>query len=100
MEKVVIEKLLPQTGLDAITVFWQDFERGHGAVTILCYDSAWTTYFGGLGERKVRDLFRSADVSYLVNRFVSSQWLKQTKSHERYLTKIVEAVQLCTKEAA
>jgi hypothetical protein len=86
----------PQGTLDRITVIWRNWEPGRGQVTILCWGSAWTAYFGAMTSGTIQEFFRRADTDYLVRKLGITEWLKQTKKHENYLTRIVEAV----KEAA
>ena len=54
--------------LDDISVFWQDIGPSRGSVTIICYGAAWTCYFGGMGNRTIREFFKEADTSYLVSK--------------------------------
>lgn len=79
--------------LDAVTVFWQDFGPNKGQVTILCWGSAWTCYFGGMGEdATIEQFFAKASTSYLVNKLGITKWLKQSKLHDRYLGTLIEAI--------
>lgn len=43
-----------QDGLDTITVFWRNWEPGKGEVTIYCYGSAWTAYFGAMAGNTIQ----------------------------------------------
>ena len=79
--------------LDPITVFWQNFGPGKGRVTIECYGSAWSCYFGAMRGCTIQQFFGDCDRGYLFNKMGYTQWLKQTKSHEKYLKQIIEAVQ-------
>lgn len=51
--------------LDPITVFLQDFCPGHGRITIQCYDQVWTAYWGGMGDRTIKEFFCSCNEHYL-----------------------------------
>jgi hypothetical protein len=82
-----------QAGLDKITVFWQDWEPGKGAVTITVWGSAWNCYFGGMGGDTIREFFKDAGTGYLVGKLGITRWLKQSKGHEDYLARIIKAVQ-------
>ena len=81
-----------QPGLDGITVYWQNYEPGKGMVTIVCYGCAWNSYFGAMPENTIQEFFAKADVSYLVGRLGSTQFLKTNTTHLKYLARIIEAV--------
>lgn len=89
-----------QAGLDPITIFWQDWAPGRGAVTITCYGSAWTCYFGAMSDRTIRQFFAEADSDYLVKKLKDAQWQKQTRGHAYYLTRVVDAVKKGLRESA
>lgn len=78
-------------GLDTIHVFWQNVEPGKGYVTIICYGSAWTAYFGGMSGKTIQQFFASVDVSYLVNKMGITSTFKAGR--DAYLGKIIKAVQ-------
>lgn len=97
VEKIQVEAFLirPEPDLDHVMVFWQDFSPGRGQVTIVCYGSAWTAYFGAMYEGTIRGFFRGADVSYLVNKMSSP---RATKASQKWLSRIVEAVKMSLAE--
>ena len=79
--------------LDPITVFLQDFGPGRGRITVECYGSAWTAYFGAMGDTKgIQGFVRDAGLDYLVNKF-HAPTLKGRKRDEAYLRRILGAVQ-------
>lgn len=78
-------------GLDPIHVFWVNSERGKGSITVICYGSAWTAYFGAMGESTIQQFVADVGVDYLVVKMQSST-LKQGKRHEAYLSKVIMAV--------
>ncbi len=80
-------------GLDRICIFWANVEPGKGYVTIICYGSAWTAYFGAMGGRTIQEFFADADVDYLVTK-MQSPMLKETKRWLAYLSRIVAAVKM------
>ncbi|WP_210498867.1 hypothetical protein [Vibrio crassostreae] len=57
---------------DPITLFVNDIDKGKGSVTIKCYDSAWTAYWGGMGDRTVLEYLATAQQYSLVN-YLASQ---------------------------
>lgn len=84
---------IPQpVGLDAISVFWQDFGPSQGAVTITCFGSAWTTYFGAMHGLTIKEFFLDVGVQYLVNKMGYTQLLKQRKKDLDYLYRIIVAI--------
>lgn len=96
---------IPAAGsLDAIQVFWQDVGPGQGYVTITCWGSAWTCYFGGMSGQTIREFFASCDTGYLTTKLGITQHLKQGKKDHAYLGRIIEAIQAaltqCKAEAA
>ena len=96
MKKVII----PSSGdLDQVTVYIENFEPGKGQITILCYGSAWTAYWGAMGEESLEEFFVTATADYLFNRLICREWQKETKRHERYLGRIIEAVRKALRTA-
>lgn len=87
-------------GLDAIHAFWMDVAPGAGYVTVICYGSAWTAYFGAMGGRTIRQFIADVDVDYLVTRMGLTPQLKATKRDLTYLSKIISAVKLALKQAS
>ena len=79
-------------GLDRIHAFWLDIDAGKGYVTIICYGAAWTAYFGAMSGRGIKEFFADVSVEYMTNALLRSPYLKESKSHYRYLFKIVAAV--------
>ena len=79
-------------GLDPIQVFWSDVSDGVGSVTITCYGSAWTAYWGAMGHLTVKEFFLQADVGYLINKLGYAPTLKERKKDLEYLSRIVKAI--------
>jgi hypothetical protein len=79
--------------LDPIHVFWLNDSPGRGYVTIICYGSAWTAYFGAMGGNTIQEFFASVDVAYMVNALSRSRTLKTGKNYVAYLSRVVKAVQ-------
>ena len=78
--------------LDTIYVFWQNLGDGKGHVTITCFGSAWTAYFGGMGNQTVQIFFARADIEYLVTKMGITPHLKANKRDHAYLARIILAV--------
>jgi len=79
-------------GLDPIHVYWQNVEPGKGYVTITCFGSTWTAYFGGMNGMTIQEFFAEVDVGYLVGKMGITPQLKSTKRDDAYLGKIIRAV--------
>jgi len=77
--------------LDPITVVLQDLSPGRGRIIIECYGSAWATYFGAIGDQRIRDFLVACSADYVVGRMWSFS-TRTTKHHKSHLLKIVEAV--------
>ena len=85
-------------GLDAITVYWHNYAPQKGMVTIVCWGSAWNSYFGGMGEDKtIQKFFAEAYTTYLVDKLGFTQWLKKSKQHEMYLARVIDAIKAALK---
>jgi hypothetical protein len=79
--------------LDPILVIFRDIHLGAGEVFIRCYGAAWTSYWGAMGNRTVRQFVASCDADYLVNNLVNRGLASKELKRERdYLHRIVEAV--------
>jgi len=85
---------------DQVVVYWRDFEPGKGELTITCWGSAWTSYFGGMAGESIQTFFQRADTSYLANKLGSSEVLKKGRKEERYLTRVIEVIKGHLREAA
>ena len=84
--------------LDAIDVYWQNRGPGQGSVTLCCFGSAWTAYFGAMNERSIQKFFADADTGYLVNKLGITPHLKQAKRDLLYLARIINAVKESLKQ--
>jgi hypothetical protein len=55
--------------LDPITVFLEDLAPREGKATISCYNQSWSAWWGGMGDRSIKDFILSCDERYLANNF-------------------------------
>lgn len=90
-------KIPASNGLDEIHGFWMDVAPGKGYVTIICYGQAWTSYFGGMGDRTIREFFAECDTGYMVTKMGITPHLKQRKCDHAYLGRIIDAVRAAVK---
>lgn len=77
--------------LDPIRVIIDDYKPGAGRIIIQCFDRAWVGYWGAMGGKTIGEFFTSCDACYLLGNLIGGN--KQTKADEKYLTRIIEAVQ-------
>ena len=86
-------------GLDPITVIFRDLSPGKGDMTILCYGSAWTSYWGAMGEhRTIKQFVKECDEDYLFRNLAYANTLKQGKGHQHWLKQIISVVKLALQE--
>jgi len=52
-------------GLDPITLFLENFKPGEGKITINCYTSSWTAYWGSMSGRTIEQFFADENEHYL-----------------------------------
>lgn len=87
-------------GLDRIHVFWMDVAPGKGYVTIICYGSAWTAYFGAMSGMTIREFFAMADAGYLTSAMGTARTLRLAQGLQDYLCRIILAVKAAIAKAA
>lgn len=88
---VVALRISDAPALDPILVLMQDIGPGQGRLIIECYSVAWATYWGGMGDRSVKEFVRSCDSDYIANRMWPPKQ-RRTKADYAYLMHIVDAV--------
>jgi hypothetical protein len=92
-----VTRIAAEGSLDSIIAIWQDLGPNKGQVTIICWGSAWTCYFGGMGCDSIQEFFAGCSTSYLVNKLGITKWLKSSKAHDVYLARLIEAVKTAIK---
>jgi hypothetical protein len=78
--------------LDPIRVIMQDIGPRQGRLIVECFGQAWSAYWGGMGDRTLREFLISCNASYIANKLTPPYRLK--KSDEAYLMRVVEAVHM------
>ncbi len=58
-------------GLDPITVILEDLAPRQGKINIECYGQAWSSYWGGMGDRTISQFFCDCDEHYLARNLSS-----------------------------
>ncbi len=77
--------------LDPITVVLQDIGPGCGRLIVECYGSAWSGYWGAMGDGDLKKFLLDCHPEYIAGRMHSND-RKMKRSEESYLLRIVEAV--------
>ncbi|WP_257292967.1 hypothetical protein [Endozoicomonas sp. ONNA1] len=57
--------------LDPVTVILEDIGPRQGKINIECYGQAWSSYWGGMGDRTIAEFFCSCDEHYLAKNLSS-----------------------------
>lgn len=90
IEKITVPKKI---GLDAVYAYFEDIALSEGRVTLICYDMAWTSWWGGMGkDRTAKQFFKDCGVDYLEGNFGRGKQYKFGKSDRAYLNKVIQSV--------
>ena len=86
-------------GLDPVDVYFHDKGPGAGSLTVTCYGTAWTAWWGGMGDKTVREFVASAGDDYLMGCLTRADIFhsRLTKKQQDYLRRVVKAVQAALK---
>lgn len=107
VECILIEGVKRRPGLgelDPIRVYLRAIPHptySQGEVIVTCYDRAWKTYFGNMGQESLAEFITTSDAGYLANRLLASAPRDEDGDdgpHEEYVTDIVKAVQAGLKQ--
>jgi hypothetical protein len=87
--------LIEVPGLDPIQVFLRDEAKGAGRIVVQCYGSAWTAYWGAMGDKTVREFVTSMSPDYIATKLYNfcEETHEQQHNGLNYLTRIVQAIQ-------
>ena len=88
--------IIDAPGLDPIDVFIINYAPGKGRMIIRCWDRAWTCAWFAMSATTIEQFFVKADCDYIISNLVYGlHGLRKDakKSDEKYLHKIVGAVQ-------
>jgi hypothetical protein len=101
IESVTVEAftIYEAPALDPVMVVIQDYHVGSGRLLVECFGSAWSTYWGAMGDNGVRGFVCSCSADYVTNRLWPSGQ-RRIKKDYAYLTRIVEAVQTALRSAS
>jgi hypothetical protein len=89
-ERVKVFTIFDAPKLDPITVVLQDVGPGCGRLIVECYGSAWSAYWGAMGN-DIAGFLRGCNTSYIAGKMHPID-RNIKKSEAVYLDRIVEAV--------
>lgn len=83
--------------LDPITVILQDHGEGRGTLIVTCYASAWTCYWGAMGNSntKLRDFMSGVSADYIAGCLIRGRELtnqRRKRLEHAYLEDICRAI--------
>lgn len=88
MEKITVPA---QQGLDPVYAYFDNIGEGSGRVVLICWDMAYTAYWGAIGNKTVQQFFAGCGVDYIAARMHGRHY-KRGATDIKYLEKIVRAV--------
>ena len=75
--------------IDPVDVMFRDIDRKQGEIVVACYGKAWAAWWGGMGDRTIREFVAQLDAEYLATKLMRGT----ERSREMdYLRRIAEAV--------
>lgn len=77
--------------LDPVTVVLQDVGPGCGRLVVECFGSAWSSYWGAMGDRTLLEFLADCHPGYIAGKMHPTD-RKLKKSEAAYMERIVEAV--------
>jgi hypothetical protein len=77
--------------LDPITVILRDF-GGSGQIIVECYGTAWSHWFGAIGNSSLRTFMSNVDKHYLSGKLVCSTVRSDKKRERDYVLHIAAAI--------
>lgn len=78
-------------GLDEVSAYFEDLGEGAGRVILVCWDMAYTAYWGAMGDRTVKQFFAECGVDYITAR-INGRHYKAGKVDQIYLERVVKSV--------
>jgi len=90
-EKAKVFNIFDAPKLDPITVVLQDVGPGCGRLVVECFGSAWSGYWGAMGDRTLLEFLVDCHPGYIAGKMHPTD-RKLKKSEAAYMGRIVEAV--------
>lgn len=90
---MTIEKITvpARPGLDPVYAYFENMEKGSGRVILVCWDMAYTAYWGAIGDNTIQEFFAGCGVDYIMGN-LSGRHYKQGAIDQKYLKRIVQSV--------
>ncbi|WP_257311146.1 hypothetical protein [Geothrix fuzhouensis] len=76
--------------LDPVRVIFHDIAPGQGYLIVTCYNRAWTTYWGGMSGKTVREFVSGCDADYVARNLTWN--IKATKAEMAYVMRVARVV--------
>lgn len=77
--------------LDPVTVYVEEFEQGAGRATIVCYNQAWTCYWGSMGRRDLVTFVAGCDRFYVAGNMLTGRRNKVPAHEQFYVERVAQA---------
>lgn len=77
--------------LDPITVIIQDVAAKQGRLTVECYGSAWSAFWGAIGDITLIEFLAQSNPGYIADKMHPLD-RKMTKRETAYLQRIIDSV--------
>lgn len=90
-ERVKVFTVFDAPKLDPVTVVLQDVAQGRGRLLVECYGSAWSGYWGAIGDRTLLEFLVDCHPSYIAGNMHPTD-RRVNKREAAYMVRIVEAV--------
>ena len=93
--EVAAFRLTELDGLDPVDVYLRDLGPGKGILTISCFSSAWSSWWGGMGnDTPIRKFLAQCSPDYLTGCLLRGDLFHErlTKKQRDYLYRICQAV--------
>lgn len=78
-------------GLDPVYAYFDDIGDGQGRVILVCWDMAYTAYWGAMGNRTIKQFFAECGTDYIENNMQGRHY-KRGSVDNSYLSRIIKAV--------
>lgn len=77
--------------LDPITVIIQDVAAGKGRLTVECFGSAWSAFWGSIGKVSLIEFLAQSNPGYIADK-MHPMGRRMTKREAAYLQRIIDIV--------
>ena len=88
VEKITVPAI---QGLDPVYAYFDDIAAGEGRVILICWDMAYTAYWGAIGNCTVKEFFSGCGADYIAGR-MSGRHYKNGKIDQKNIEKVIQSV--------